>query len=502
VRRFLISAALVAPLALAGCGSLTDKADFSAVDAFVSGLAGGKVTVAGAGAAKQYQSILTSMGVKPTVTLGSVDKGSAQLHWSWALPGGTWSYDTTVALADKGQGVWSPTWAPSAVIPDMVTGDVLTVTHPRGRSARILASDDKPAPGGSLTGVLSGIEKNQDQKLNGKPGTKVELTHARVTRELVSYAPTDGSPLKITIRRDWQQIAEGILNQAGPPASLVAIQVSTGKILVAANNNAAGGFPYATLAQSPSGSTFKTVDALALIRQRKFTADSTVTCPLHFTVMGFEFKNDKWYPPSALGNVPLRTAIAQSCNTAMISQHDFVPFPVLKGAAATLGVAQDYDLGFPAFLGQLPKPENEFWKAEDMIGQGGVLVSPLTMATDIASIQAGHTVVPWMIEGIRPTVAPGIAPLTPHEDAELKKIFREVVVSGTGAGMNGMPGAPIIGKTGTAEFVRKGLVEPTHTWFIAAQGDLAMCVYVDVGKTGAETSLPLMRQFLSAIGPQ
>ncbi|BBH17606.1 hypothetical protein Back2_18930 [Nocardioides baekrokdamisoli] len=500
MRRLLISAALVAPLALAGCGS-GPQADYSAVQAFASGLAGGKVTVAGAGAAKEYQSILTAMGTKPTVTAGAVARGSATLHWSWSLPGGTWTYDTSVSVVDKGSNVWSPVWSPAAVIPGMSTGDKLAVTHPRGARGTILAADGRPAPVGSLAGVLSGIEKDQDDKLNGMPGTKVELTHAGHATELASYAPTNGSNLKITVRRDWQQIAEGILNQSGPPSAMVAIQVSTGKILVAANNNAAGGFPYATMARSPSGSTFKTVDALALIRHRHFTADSTVTCPLHFTVLGFQFKNDKWYPPSSLGNIPLKEAIAQSCNTAQVSQHAFVPYASLKDAARTLGLSQDYDLGFPAFLGQLPPPGNEFVKAEDMIGQGDVLVSPLTMATVIASIQAGHTVVPWMIDGIRPKVAAGVTPMSAHEAAELKTIFRQVVLDGTALGLSGMSGAPIIAKTGTAEFVRGGQVL-THTWLIAAQGDIAVCAYVDVGHTGAATSLPLVRQFLSAIGPQ
>lgn len=495
----------MAPLALAGCGTST-QADYTAVNTFAAGLSAGKVTVAGAGAVKEYQAVLTSMGVKPKISLGAIAGNAATLHWSWALPGGTWSYDTSVPLVDKGKGVWSPTWSPSAVIPGMNAGDKLTVTHPRGARGTIQTSDGQPAPVGSLAGVLSGIEKDQDDKLNGVPGTKVELTHAGQTSQLAAYEPTNGSNLKITIRRDWQQIAEGILNQSGPPSAMVAIQVSTGKILVAANNNAAGGFPLATLGRSPSGSTFKTVDALAEIRHRHFTADSIVTCPEHYTVMGFQFKNDKWYPPSSLGNVTLKEAIAQSCNTAQVSQHAEIPFASLKDAARTLGVSQDYDLGFPAFLGSLPDPAKhgapaEFYKAEDMIGQGDVEVSPLTMATDIASIQAGHTVVPWLIAGIRPKVAAGITPLSAHEDAELKTIFRQVVLDGTAAALNGMPGSPIIAKTGTAEFVRNG-ADLTHTWLIAAQGDVAVCAYVDVGQTGAATSLPLVRQFLSAIGPQ
>ena len=192
MRRILISAALVAPLALAGCGTST-QADYTAVNAFASGLTASKVTVAGPGAAKDYKSVLTALGVKPSVSVGPIDGSAATLHWIWALPGGTWSYDTSVPLVDKGNGVWAPSWSLSDVIPGMTAGDKLTVTHPRGAIGRIVTSDGQPAPGGSLTGVLGGIEHDQDTKLNGEPGTKIELTHAGQTAELVSYAPTNGS---------------------------------------------------------------------------------------------------------------------------------------------------------------------------------------------------------------------------------------------------------------------------------------------------------------------
>ena len=53
----------------------------------------------------------------------------------------------------------------------------------------------------------------------------------------------------------------------------------------------------------------------------------------------------------------------------------------------------------------------------------------------------------------------------------------------------------MIAKTGTAEFDRGGK-RLTHAWMIAGQGDLAVCAFVDVGKTGAGTAGPLLEQFL------
>ena len=46
-----------------------------------------------------------------------------------------------------------------------------------------------------------------------------------------------------------------------------------------------------------------------------------------------------------------------------------------------------------------------------------------------------------------------------------------------------MPGPPVIAKTGTAEFETDGRLR-THAWMIAAQGDLAVAVFVDEGSVG------------------
>ncbi len=48
---------------------------------------------------------------------------------------------------------------------------------------------------------------------------------------------------------------------------------------------------------------------------------------------------------------------------------------------------------------------------------------------------------------------------------------------------------------GTAEFVRGGKTL-THAWMMAAQGDLAVAVYVDTGETGAGTAGPILEAFL------
>ena len=74
---------------------------------------------------------------------------------------------------------------------------------------------------------------------------------------------------------------------------------------------------------------------------------------------------------------------------------------------------------------------------------------------------------------------------------------RVVVTGGSGSFLLDVPGPPIIAKTGTAEFEKDGQVL-THAWMVAAQGDLAVAVFVDLGSSGSGTAGPILEQFLRA----
>jgi cell division protein FtsI/penicillin-binding protein 2 len=343
---------------------------------------------------------------------------------------------------------------------------------------------------------LSGLEARYDDRLRGTPGVEVDLVAAdgTVKKQLFQADPQDGKPLRITLDDKLQTLAEQLLANVGPASALVAIRPSTGAILAAANGPGNGGANIATYGTAAPGSTFKTADSLALLR-KGLTPSSMVSCPTSVTVDGKRFGNDSWYPASATGRVPLSLAIAQSCNTAMIGQRDRISHADLVSAAASLGFGVDHDTGFSSYFGQLPKPASETEHAADLIGQGKVLASPMVMAAMIASIEAGKTVVPKLVDGVHESAPGSVEPITAQEGKQLRSLFRGVVTSGTGRGLLGLPGKPVIAKTGTAEFDRDGK-RLTHTWMIAAQGDLAVAVYVDEGETGSSTSGPIVESFL------
>lgn len=364
------------------------------------------------------------------------------------------------------------------------TGDIVAKSH-----GRVLPGD---------TVGLSGLELRYDRQLGGTPGARVVLLPAKgKSRTLYRTAPVAGHDLRMTLSPRLQSLAEKVLAHTGPASALVAIQPSTGHVLAAASGPGSKGYDTATFGRYAPGSTFKLVSSLALLRSG-LTPHSRVPCTTSIDVEGKTFTNDSEYPPGGTGNIPLTLALANSCNTAYISQHTRLHGADLADAAAALGFGVDHDTGFPSFFGQVPaKPASLVTAAADMIGQGQVLASPFAMATVVASIKAGHAVVPSLLPQVKTAAAKPQHPLTKREDRELTQMMRAVVTTptGTGHGLAGVPGPPVTAKTGTAEF---GSTPPldTHAWMVAGQGDLAVAAFVDRGHTGAGVAGPLLEAFL------
>jgi len=392
-----------------------------------------------------------------------------------------------VALADE------ISLAPTREFAAPILGRVGPVT------AEMIEEDPDRYQVGDIAGI-SGLQARYDEQLGGTPGRVVEAvseTEPGPYRDLFRVQDDDGDPLELTLDLDLQTSAEALLADVAPASALVAIRPSDGAILAAANGPGNGGQNFATYGQFAPGSTFKIVSSLALLRAG-LTPDSTVSCPSTLTVDGKEFGNYSEYPSSATGDIPLRTALAESCNTAFIGAREELGDDDLADAAASLGLGVDHDLGFPAYFGSVEPPASETESAADMIGQGTILASPMTMAAVIASVQEGALVVPRLVQQVDvedhdPT------PVTREEAAALQEMLRGVVTDGTGSVLADVPGAPVIAKTGTAEFVGDDGVQ-THAWMVAAQGDLAVAVFVDIGESGSHTAGPILEAFLRAAG--
>ncbi|MDN5761147.1 MAG: penicillin-binding protein [Microlunatus sp.] len=368
---------------------------------------------------------------------------------------------------------------------------------------------------------LSGLQQRYDRSLRGTPGAQVRLLPLSAgpaassgpgslspgptpspslgstpspapAVTVFSAEPTAGQDLHLTLNVFLQELAEETLADTGPASALVAIRPSTGAIAAAANGPGNANQNLATIGQAAPGSTFKVASALALLRVG-LTPSSKVRCPKFLTVDGRRFTNYSDYPSSSLGTITLRTALAQSCNTAFIGARTKLDDGDLAEAAASLGMGVDYDTGFGSYFGEVPDDASGTGGAAAMIGQGTVLASPMAMASVVASVSAERTIVPVLVSD--QTAKATAQPLTKQEAKALTSLMRSVVTDGSGRSLADLPGPGVIAKTGTAEY---GNAKPlkTHAWMIAAQGDLAVAVFVNDGQSGSKTAGPLLKEFL------
>jgi hypothetical protein len=348
---------------------------------------------------------------------------------------------------------------------------------------------------------LSGLQLRYDEQLGGTPGVRVSAVPKDPNAErrtLFEVAPENGTDLKLTLDVAMQTVAQRLLTRYGPASALVAIKPSTGAILAAASGPGSKGYNTATYGQYAPGSTFKIVSSLALLRAG-LKPTSTVPCPASVLVYGKKFKNYDDYPSNRLGTITLKQAVANSCNTAFISERSKVKGTALADAAAALGFGVDHDTGFPAYFGQVPPPAGKTEAAADLIGQGKVLASPMAMATVVASVVKGGGVLPFLVPSAKPKPTEVAKPLTAAEARNLRLLMRAVVTEGSGIRLRSLgDDPPVYAKTGTAEFGTKAPLQ-THTWMVGARGDLAVAVFVDVGKSGSQTAGPVLEAFLRAV---
>lgn len=364
-------------------------------------------------------------------------------------------------------------------------------------TAEMVEEDPDRYQAGDVAG-LTGLQERYDDQLQGSSGLVVQAVGSR-TREIFSTGGEGGEPLRLTLDEGLQSQAEDQLADIGSASAIVALRPSDGAILAAANGPGNGGQNLATFGQYAPGSTFKAVSSLALLRNG-LGPDSPVPCTATVDVDGRDFENYDNYPASGLGQIPLRTAVANSCNTAFIAERRELGRNDLAEAAASLGLGVDHDLGFPAYFGQVPPAESETGRAADMIGQGTVLASPMAMAAVIASVQQGEVVVPRLLEDLEVSAPDGVEPPTAGDTRTLQSLLRGVVTSGSGSLLADVPGPPVIAKTGTAEYAAPNGEIRTHAWMIAAQGDLAVAVFVEDGAGGSTTAGPILGEFLRAAG--
>ncbi|WP_344315305.1 penicillin-binding transpeptidase domain-containing protein [Fodinicola feengrottensis] len=350
---------------------------------------------------------------------------------------------------------------------------------------------------GKTTGDIgiSGLQRALNGQLTGTPSTTVaRIDSSGNAQTLTSFGGKPGSPVKLTLDPKVQKAAQSALGGVTLAASIVALRPSTGEILAVAQTSALS-YDIGLNGAYPAGSTFKMITAGALLEAGGVTENSSVACPGSLSIGGKKFINENSFD---LGQVPLRTAFAQSCNTTFGGLGSKLPTTAFTTAAKQFGIGAGWDLPGSTFSGSLPTPANTTEQGADAIGQGKVQVSPLTMALVAGAIQRGSLPTPSLIVGQpgTPKTAPPAIPA--NIIGPLRDMTRAVVTDGTAKALRDVSG--LGGKTGTAEY---GTDTPprTHSWFAGYHGDLAFAVFVYDGATNSQqAAVPLAGKFIAALG--
>ena len=340
----------------------------------------------------------------------------------------------------------------------------------------------------------SGLQAAFEQRLAGRPGFSIVIRETKdgaIVRTVERRRVRDGRPLQTTLDADAQRAAEQALGSEKRNAALVAVQPSSGDILAVANRPADSAFDRALEGRYAPGSTFKVVSTAALLTDG-LSVQEPVNCPPTLTVGGKPFRN---FEGGAAGRVPFSQDFAQSCNTAFVSLAKRLSRQALPRAGRQFGLGRTFELPLPAATASVPPARNRVGQAAMMIGQDRILVTPLTMAGVAATVADGRWRAPRLVESDRSRAG---QPLSPALQTTLQGLMRQVVVAGTGTALAGVPGEPA-GKSGTAEY-GSGNPPPTHAWFIAYRGDVAIAVLVEGGRAGGEVAAPIAASVLHGAG--
>jgi cell division protein FtsI/penicillin-binding protein 2 len=353
--------------------------------------------------------------------------------------------------------------------------------------AELLPTDEGFAPA-----IINEVKKAVVDELDGQAGWRVvSVNQNGVDVDVLNEVPGEPAPsVTISLDRAVQDAAQNAVNFTGKPAMIVAIKPSTGEILAVAQNSSADAQgPLATTGLYPPGSTFKMVTAGAAIERDMATPNTMLPCP---GTMDIGHRTVPNYGGFDLGTVPMSRAFASSCNTTFAELASRMPPRGLTQAAAKYGIGADYTIeGLTTVTGSVPPTVDLAERTEDGFGQGKVVVSPFGMAMAAATVAAGKTPVPQLIEGRHTEVTGDQTPISPKILDGLRPMMRLVVTNGTAKDLQ--DAGDVRGKTGEAEFAGG-----SHSWFAGYRGDMAFAALI-VGGGSSEYAVRMLKGMFDSL---
>jgi penicillin-binding protein 2 len=418
------------------------------------------------------------------------------------------------------------------------------------------AADRTIYSGGDLIGKR-GLERLREADLRGEKGRSFTEVDARGFEQqlLKTIEPLPGSELHLTLDVDLQQIAESYMAAGEKSGAVVAIEVNSGRVLVAVSaptihiEDFVGGISskkWKALLDNtkhpllnkvvqgayPPGSTYKMVTALAGLSKGVIDEDTIFYCPGHYR---FGNRTYRCWKHSGHGPVNLNKAISQSCDVYFYQVGQRVGVDALAEFAKKLGLGKrsgiemEYERNgiAPTKQWKVKNRKLKWQEGETLsvaIGQGFNLTTPLQICLMTATIANGGKVYrPQLVEKVvdpegnvtdffKPELVSELRGVDRHL-AKIKKGMEEVVQGKRGTARKvRIEGLRIAGKTGTAQVVRlaqyKGLKEDDipykyrdHAWFTcfapADNPEIAVTVLVEHGLHGGSGAGPIARAVMN-----
>ena len=386
----------------------------------------------------------------------------------------------------------------------------------------------------------AGLERSYNDYLTGANSSL--STVFRTTLDRLRGITVQGNDLYTTIDPKAQRLANGLL--AGKCAAAVAIEPSTGKVLVLSSSpsynpnlveksfaSIARGtapckpasplFDRATQGLYAPGSSFKVVTASAALDTGRFTPSSTFFDPGYCIEYGKRVSNalnPDQSGPESFGTVNFTTALQHSINAVFckigmaLGAGPIVDYSKRYGFYSVPPLETPLDERVPSGRyknGRLDRSSSDADPGRLAFGQERLLVTPFQMAMVAAAIaNQGVVMRPTVVDKI---LSPGGGTLSrrhpenlgraikPQTASELTAMMEAVVTGGTGTAAQ-IPGVRVAGKTGTAE---TPVPHQYNAWFIAfAPADhprVAVAVVVENGGFGGRSAAPIAKAIMQAI---
>lgn len=411
--------------------------------------------------------------------------------------------------------------------------------------------------GGDLVGKM-GLENLYEHVLRGEKGKEYMEVNALGFEQkyLKGIEPLPGSDLHLTVNMDLQQAAEEIMAREDKAGAVVAVEVNSGRVLVAASSpqlkldEFIGGIsakawqallddPRHPLinkvvqGQYPPASTYKIVTALAGLGEGVVSADTIIYCPGHYR---FGNRTYRCWKRGGHGAVNLHRALSESCDVYFYQVGQRLGVDRLAGYARRLGLGKKTGVDMEhEKSGLIPTADwkkkrfNVPWQEGETlsvaIGQGFDLATPIQVCMMTAALANGGTLYrPALIESIRDPDGHLVQEFEPEvlerfvgQGQNMRLVRAGLVEAVNGKRGTGRPAKldniTVAGKTGTAQVVRLKQYQHMkeedipyqyrdHAWFTcyapAENPEIAITVLVEHGLHGSSGAGPVARAVLEA----